>query len=71
MKQVAAVRHRRIELRAFRRKVMADNNWSLRDLYRTLDVPGLNPLRDVLAGDLGRMFKDLIEMETARRLAEL
>ncbi len=26
---------------------MADNNWSLRDLYRTLDVPGLNPLRDV------------------------
>ncbi len=26
---------------------MADNNWSLRDLYRTLEVPGLNPLRDV------------------------
>ena len=26
---------------------MADNNWSLRDLYRTLDTPGLNPLRDV------------------------
>jgi hypothetical protein len=34
-------------LRALRRKVMADNNWSLRDLYRTLDVPGLNPLRDL------------------------
>ena len=26
---------------------MADNNWSLRDLYRTLDVPGLNPLREL------------------------
>jgi hypothetical protein len=23
------------------------NNWSLRDLYRTLETPGLNPLRDV------------------------
>jgi hypothetical protein len=43
-KKVAAAA---VELRAFRRKVMADNNWSLRDLYRTLDVPGLNPLRDV------------------------
>ncbi|MBI2809009.1 MAG: hypothetical protein HYX68_28835 [Planctomycetes bacterium] len=43
-KKVAAAA---VELRAFRRKVMADNNWSLRDLYRTLDVPGLNPLRDL------------------------
>ena len=34
-------------LRALRRKVMADNNWSLRDLYRTLDLPGKNPLRDM------------------------
>jgi hypothetical protein len=25
---------------------MAENNWSLRDLYRTLDLPGKNPLRD-------------------------
>jgi hypothetical protein len=36
-----------IALRALRRKVMADTNWSLRDLYRTLEVPGLNPLRDL------------------------
>jgi hypothetical protein len=36
-----------VELRAIRRKVMADNKWSLRDLYRTLEVPGLNPLRDL------------------------
>ena len=26
---------------------MAENNWSLRDLYRTLDLPGKNPLRDM------------------------
>ena len=35
-----------VALRALRRKVMAENNWSLRDLYRTLDLPGKNPLRD-------------------------
>jgi hypothetical protein len=35
-----------VVLRALRRKVMAENNWSLRDLYRTLDLPGKNPLRD-------------------------
>jgi len=26
---------------------MAENRWSLRDLYRTLDLPGKNPLRDM------------------------
>jgi hypothetical protein len=35
-----------VALRALRRKVMAENNWSLRDLYRTLDLPGNNSLRD-------------------------
>jgi hypothetical protein len=25
---------------------MTENQWSLRDLYRTLDLPGKNPLRD-------------------------
>jgi hypothetical protein len=35
-----------VALRALRRKVMAENRWSLRDLYRTLDLPGRNPLRD-------------------------
>jgi SAM-dependent methyltransferase len=35
-----------VALRALRRKVMAENNWSLRDLYRTLDLPGNNPVRD-------------------------
>jgi hypothetical protein len=28
---------------------MAKMNWSLRDLYRTLDEPGSNPLRDAHA----------------------
>ncbi len=35
-----------VALRALRRKVMAEHTWSLRDLYRTLDLPGQNPLRD-------------------------
>ncbi|MFN7019716.1 MAG: peptide chain release factor 1 [Phycisphaerales bacterium] len=34
-------------------------------------LPGEYPLRDVVAGDLGRLFRDLQEVETARRLAEL
>ncbi|WP_293909443.1 hypothetical protein, partial [Deinococcus sp.] len=28
-----------------RREVMQRNGWSLRELYRTLDTPGKNPLR--------------------------
>ena len=35
-----------VSLRALRRKVMAANNWSLRELYRSLELPGKNPLRD-------------------------
>lgn len=34
-----------VKLRQLRRKVMAENQWSLRELYRTLDLPGDNPLR--------------------------
>lgn len=44
MQKVAAAA---VSLRALRRKVMEENNWSLRDLYRSLDMPGKNPLRDV------------------------
>jgi hypothetical protein len=33
-------------VRTLRRKVMAENHWSLRDIYRTLEQPGKNPLRD-------------------------
>lgn len=33
-------------LRALRRETMRKLNYSLRDLYRTLEQPGDNPLRD-------------------------
>ena len=32
-----------------RREIMAANGWSLRDLYRTLETPGTNRLRDAQA----------------------
>lgn len=44
--QVRAVASAAVELRALRNKVMKAQGWSLRDLYRTLDTPGKNPLRD-------------------------
>lgn len=43
--QVKKVAAAAVKLRQLRRKVMADNQWSLRELYRTLDLPGENPLR--------------------------
>jgi len=36
-------------LRGLRRKIMAANGWSLRALYRTLETPGDNALRDAHA----------------------
>lgn len=45
-KKVAAAA---VKLRELRRKVMTDNQWSLRQLYRTLDLPGDNPLRKAQA----------------------
>ena len=36
-------------LRTLRREIMATNGWSLRDLYRTLETPGTNRLRDAEA----------------------
>jgi hypothetical protein len=38
-----------VSLRALRREIMAAKGWSLRDLYRTLETPGTNRLRDVQA----------------------
>lgn len=43
--QVEAVAVAAVSLRALRRKVMQDNGWSFRELYRTLDLPGANPLK--------------------------
>ena len=47
--QVKAVAEAAVSLRALRREIMAANGWSLRDLYRTLETPGTNRLRDAHA----------------------
>lgn len=47
--QIAAVAEAAVALRQLRREVMEKMDWSLRDLYRTLDEPGHNPLRDAQA----------------------
>ena len=48
-KQIEAVAKEAVALRKLRREVMAKMNWSLRDLYRTLETPGANRLRDAQA----------------------
>ncbi len=45
-KQIEAVAEAAVALRALRREIMAKLDYSLRDLYRTLEEPGANPLRD-------------------------
>jgi hypothetical protein len=47
--QIEAVAKESVALRQLRREVMAKMDWSLRDLYRTLEEPGSNPLRDAQA----------------------
>jgi hypothetical protein len=47
--QLESVALEAVALRQLRREVMAKMNWSLRDLYRTLEEPGSNPMRDVQA----------------------
>ena len=48
-KQIEAVAKEAVALRQLRREVMAKMDWSLRDLYRTFEEPGSNPLRDAQA----------------------
>jgi hypothetical protein len=43
--QARLVAHAAVALRELRRRIMAENNWSLRDLYRTLELPGQSPLK--------------------------
>ena len=45
-KQIAVVAKSASALRKLRRETMSKLGYSLRDLYRTLDTPGTNPLRD-------------------------
>jgi len=44
--QIRRVAKAAVALRELRHRVMEENNWSLRELYRTLETPGKNPLRD-------------------------
>jgi hypothetical protein len=44
--QCKAVAEAAVALRALRREIMGKLKYSLRDLYRTLEEPGANPLRD-------------------------
>ena len=48
-RQSSRVAEAAVSLRALRREIMAANGWSLRDLYRTLETPGANRLRDAHA----------------------
>ena len=47
--QIKAVAEAAVTLRALRRETMRNLNYSLRDLYRTLEHPGDNPLHDAHA----------------------
>ena len=44
--QIAEVAAAAVALRGLRREIMAQLGYSLRELYRTLDTPGANPLRE-------------------------
>ena len=46
LKQIRAVADAACTLRALRRETMQKNHWSLRELYKTLETPGENKLRD-------------------------
>jgi hypothetical protein len=48
-KQMRAVADAAVALRQLRRETMTKLGWSLRDLYRSLEEPGANPLRDAHA----------------------
>jgi hypothetical protein len=46
VKAVRGVAGAAVALRKLRREVMGKNRWSLRELYRSLEQPGKNPLRE-------------------------
>ncbi|HRK09160.1 MAG TPA: N-6 DNA methylase [Pseudobdellovibrionaceae bacterium] len=48
-KQVEEVASAGIELRTLRNRILSENKWGLKDLYRTLDLPGKNPLKEAHA----------------------
>ena len=44
--EVKTVAEAAVILRGLRREIMTANGWSLRDLYRSLEIPGSNRLRE-------------------------
>lgn len=46
LKQIRAVAEAACALRVLRREITHKNGWSLRELYKTLETPGANKLRD-------------------------
>lgn len=44
--QIDQVAEAAIELRALRRRVMQENGWNFRELYRNIELPGDNLLKD-------------------------
>lgn len=44
--QVESIASAAVDLRALRHSVMKQNGWNFRELYRTLELPGKNPLKD-------------------------
>lgn len=62
--QVKKVAAAAVKLRQLRRRVMTENHWSLRDLYRTLDLPGDNPLRKAHA-ELDAAVRDAYGMKAS------
>ncbi|MBC5795054.1 MULTISPECIES: DNA methyltransferase [unclassified Sphaerospermopsis] len=45
LSQVKKVAAAAVKLRELRQQIMTENKWSLRELYRTLEIPGKNRLR--------------------------
>jgi hypothetical protein len=49
IEQIRAVAEAALALRALRHEIMSANGWSLRELYKSLETPGENRLRDAHA----------------------
>ena len=49
LKNIRAVAEASLALRTLRHEIMHDNSWSLRELYKSLETPGENRLRDAHA----------------------
>ena len=69
LKQVQAVGTAAVALRKLRRTVMERNHWCLRDLYRSLDQPGVNPLRDV-HDHLDKAVREAYGMDSSEDILE-